>query len=93
MFSKTNVTLETCSRDVAKAFALMPALKGERPLRPHRLTFLRSCVSAGTFVSPTWAVVVDKATGVRYRCQRAAFFNHAGQSPGGRLSARSARHD
>src|SRR5262245_61631259 len=68
MFSKTNVTLETCTREVAKAFATMPALKGERPLRPHRLAFLRSCVAAGTFVSPTWAVVVDKATGQRYRC-------------------------
>lgn len=68
MFSKTNVTLESCSRDVAKTFALMPALKGERPLRPHRLAFLRSCVSKGTFVSPSWAVAVDKTTGVRYRC-------------------------
>jgi hypothetical protein len=45
----------------------MPTLKGERPLRPVRLAFLRSHLTGGTFVSPTWAVVIDKATGVRYR--------------------------
>jgi hypothetical protein len=67
MFNKTNVTLETCPHDVAVTFSQMPALKGERPLRPARLAFLRSHLKAGTFVSPTWAVVVDKATGVRYR--------------------------
>jgi hypothetical protein len=45
----------------------MPALAGERPLKPARLAFLRSHLKAGTFVSPTWALVVDKTTGTRYR--------------------------
>lgn len=67
MFSKTNVKLETCTQDVAMAFSQLPALKGERPLRPARLAFLRAHVTDGTFVSPTWAVVVDKTTGTRYR--------------------------
>ena len=67
MFSKTNVTLDPCTRDVASAFSQMPALKGERPLRPSRLGFLRSHLKAGTFVSPTWAVVVDTTTGLKYR--------------------------
>lgn len=67
MFTKTNVLLETCSHDVASAFAQMPALKGERPLKPARLAFLRSHLKAGTFVSPTWAVIIDKPTGTRYR--------------------------
>lgn len=67
MFSKTNVTLETCSHDLATTFAHMPALDGERPLKPARLAFLRSHLKGGTFVSPTWAVVIDKTTGTRYR--------------------------
>ncbi len=67
MFSKTNVTLETCTRDLATTFAHMPALEGERLLKPARLAFLRSHLKSGTFVSPTWAVVVDKTTGTRYR--------------------------
>jgi hypothetical protein len=67
MFSKTNVRLKTCTQEVAVAFSKMPALKGERPLRPSRLAFLRGHLANGTFVSPTWAVVVDKATGIHYR--------------------------
>ena len=67
MFSKTDVKLETCTPDLATQFATMPHLPGERPLRTGRLDFLRRHLKAGTFVSPTWAVVVDKATGVRYR--------------------------
>lgn len=67
MFSKTNVTLEPCTHAVATAFSQMPALKGERSLRPARLAFLRAHVSNGTFVSPSWAVVKDKVTGMRYR--------------------------
>lgn len=67
MFSKTNVTLETCTQEFARAFSQMPALKGERSLRPARLAFLRAHLKDGTFVSPTWAVVVDATTNVRYR--------------------------
>ncbi len=67
MFSKTNVTLDSCTQDLAKTFATMPALDGERELSPARLAFLDGHRKAGTFVSPTWAVVVDKTTGQKYR--------------------------
>lgn len=67
MFSKTNVTLETCTRELAKTFAEMASLEGERPLKPSRLAFLANHAKAGTFVSPTWAVVIDKTTGERKR--------------------------
>jgi hypothetical protein len=67
MFSKTNVTLETCTQDLAKEFAAMPALEGERELKPAHLTFLDGHRRDGTFVDPTWAVVVDKTTGTKYR--------------------------
>ena len=45
----------------------MPGLTGERPLRPSRLEFLRRHVAGKTFISPSWAVVVDTTTGLRYR--------------------------
>src|SRR4030095_16906328 len=67
MFEKTNVTLETCDRALAITFSQMAALEGERQIKPARLAFLRKHVKGGTFVSPTWAVVVDKITGNRYR--------------------------
>ena len=67
MFSKTNVTLESCTRDLAITVAHMPGLEGERDLKHARITFLDSHRRAGTFVSPSWAVVVDKTTGLRYR--------------------------
>jgi len=67
MFEKTNVTLETCDRALAIAFSQMTPLEGERQIKPARLTFLRKHVKGGTFVSPTWAVVVDKVTTNRYR--------------------------
>lgn len=67
MFSKTNVTLETCTRELATTFAQMPGLDGERILKPARLTFLRQHLKVGTFASPSWAVTVDKETGNRYR--------------------------
>jgi hypothetical protein len=67
MFSKTNVTLENCTQELASTFATMPALEGERSLRPSRIAYLDGCRKAGTFAAPTWAVVIDKITGVKYR--------------------------
>jgi hypothetical protein len=66
-FSKTNVTLETLTPELAKQFSAMPGLIGERPLRPSRVAFLDHHRREGTFVSPSWAVVVDQMTGQRYR--------------------------
>jgi len=67
MFTKTNVTLEHCTQDFAKSFAAMPALPGERAIRSARLKYLDECRKAGRFISPTWAVVIEQATGTRYR--------------------------
>ena len=67
MFSKTAVKLEPLTHDLAKAYAAMPGLPGERPLRPSRLTFLEKHRQQGTFVSPNWAEAVDITTGQRYR--------------------------
>jgi hypothetical protein len=67
MFQKTNVTLESCDHALAITFSQMPALLGERQLKPARLDFLRKHIKGKTFISPTWAVVVDKTTGTRYR--------------------------
>lgn len=67
MFSKTNVTLEICTQELAKQIAIMPGLPGERPVRPSRLAYLETLRRTGRFASPTWAIVVDSATGTRYR--------------------------
>ncbi len=67
MFSKTNVTLETCTQALAKDFATMPGLLGEREINPSRLAFLDHERKDGNFSSPAWAVVVDKHTGQKYR--------------------------
>jgi len=67
MFAVTNVSLESCTQAYATAFATMPALPGERALRPARLKYLTECRQAGQFTSPTWAVVIDKVTSQRYR--------------------------
>ncbi len=67
MFSKTNVTLETCTQDLATTFATMPALEGERDLSPSRIAFLDAERKDGNFSSPSWAVVLDKTTGAKYR--------------------------
>jgi hypothetical protein len=67
MFSKTNVTLDNCTLEFAKEFATMAPLLGERPLKANHVAFLSQHIKNGTFASPTWAVVVDAATGRRYR--------------------------
>jgi hypothetical protein len=66
-FSKTNVTLENLTLELARQFAAMPGLPGERPLRDGRLSFLNKERLEGRFVSPGWAVVLDTTTGTRYR--------------------------
>jgi hypothetical protein len=67
MFSKTNSEFQICNRALAIEFSQMPALLGERPLKQSRLTFLRDHIKAKTFISPTWAVAIDKNTGERFR--------------------------
>jgi hypothetical protein len=67
MFQKTKATLASCTREVAAKFAAMPAFSGERKLRQHHVALLHNLVGKGRFVSPTWAVVVDSATGTTYR--------------------------
>jgi hypothetical protein len=67
MISKTNVTLETLTLDLAKQFAALPGLLGERPLRDARVTYLNHERENGRFIDPAWAVVLESATGTRYR--------------------------
>src|SRR5215475_9349854 len=67
MFSKTNVTLEQCTLEFAITFSAMAPLPGERPLKASHLDFLSQHIKHRTFVSPTWAIVVDTLTGTRYR--------------------------
>ena len=67
MFYKSNVTLESCTQDLAKQVAAMPGLPGERPLKAKRLKYLNLLLRTGRFASPTWAIVIDTKTGQRYR--------------------------
>jgi hypothetical protein len=67
MFSVTNVTSNPMTPELAREFAQMPGLPGERPLNPVRLKHLDTERRTGRFTSPTWAVVINEATGQRYR--------------------------
>jgi hypothetical protein len=66
-FSMTNLTLENLTPVLATQFAQMPGLPGERPLRDNRLAYLGKERLEGRFTSPSWAIVVEAATGARYR--------------------------
>jgi hypothetical protein len=67
MFSRTNITLEHCTQELAKQIAAMPGLPGERPLKPSRLAYLDNLRRTHRFAAPSWAIVVNTATGARYR--------------------------
>lgn len=67
MLRKTNVELETLTPEIAKTFATMDRLPGERPLKPKRLKFFEEHIVNGTFIDPTWSVGVCKADGKKYR--------------------------
>jgi len=67
VFYKSNVTLESCTQDLAKQVAAMPGLPGERPMKTKRLKYLTLLQRTGRFASPTWAIVIDTKTGQRYR--------------------------
>jgi hypothetical protein len=67
MFSRTNITLENCTQELASQIAGMPGLPGERPIRSSRLAYLDTLRRTGRFVAPSWAIVVDTVTGARYR--------------------------
>jgi hypothetical protein len=67
MFSRTNITLENCTQELARQIAGMPGLPGERPIRATRLAYLANLRRTHRFVAPSWAIVVDTTTGARYR--------------------------
>jgi len=52
---------------LAKEFAELKPLPGERDERPGRLDYLLRHVQQGTFGGPCWARGIDKSTGVLYR--------------------------
>jgi hypothetical protein len=63
MISIVNVTRELLTPELARSFAALPALPGERRLKPKRLAALRAHWQAGTFVGVTWAQVQCRADG------------------------------
>lgn len=51
------------THELADTFAAMPALPGERPLKPARMEFLRQRLAEGTFYPPRWARTMILSTG------------------------------
>ncbi len=69
MFRKTeNSEMKLVTLELARQFAEMPALGGERKLREKRIKYLYNQLKASKFAGPNWAQVVDLKTGVTYRC-------------------------
>jgi hypothetical protein len=52
---------------LAKTFATMKHLSGERPLKEPRKNFFRKHLKNGTFNSPTWHIVSEKGSKDEYR--------------------------
>lgn len=67
MFSKTDVRLERLTPELAKEFAAMTPMPGEREIKPVRLTFFLNHIKEGSFVAPTWAVGKCRGSGETYR--------------------------
>jgi hypothetical protein len=67
MLRKTNVELENLTPELARKFATMDKLPGERPLKQKRLKFFEDHIKAGTFIDPSWSVGLCKADGKTYR--------------------------
>jgi len=67
MFAKTNVELEKLTPELAKKFANMAPLPGERELKPSRVSFFLQHIKAGSFVAPTWSVGNCRGTGDSFR--------------------------
>ena len=53
--------------ELAKKFATMDKLPGERPLKAKRLKFFEDHIKEGTFIDPSWSVGVCKKDGKTYR--------------------------
>jgi hypothetical protein len=67
MLRKTNVELENLTPELAKKFATMDKLPGERPLKAKRLKFFEDHIKEGTFIDPSWSIGICKADGKTYR--------------------------
>lgn len=55
MIRHLSTTTVPLTRELAEEFATMPTWRGERPLRPARLAFLRCRLADGKFHPPRWA--------------------------------------
>lgn len=63
----TKVDLETLTQELAKQFAGMKHLPGERPLKAKRLKFFTDHIQNGTFIMPRWSIGIERGTGEKYR--------------------------
>ena len=67
MFKKINVELLDLTPALAKQFADMPTLLGERPVKAARMRYLYDIITRGYLAGVSWSVVKDTATGMTYR--------------------------
>jgi len=67
MFKKISATGVLLTRELAREWAAMTPLPGEREIRPARHEFLLAKVRNQTFGGPSWACGVERSTGKKYR--------------------------
>jgi hypothetical protein len=64
---KINAELVPLTLELATHIASLPALPGERSLRPARIKFFEEHLTAGTFAGVTWTIGICHADGKTYR--------------------------
>ena len=67
MIQKVNSELVPLTRELARQFAQMKPVPGERPLRASRLKYLESRLQQQRFCSPTWAKALIEGAGGEWR--------------------------
>ena len=67
MLNKKAIKTQSLTPELAKHFASMKPLPGEREIKKQRIDFLESHVRRGSFFSPEWAVVLDRSNNEVYR--------------------------
>jgi hypothetical protein len=67
MYKKVEVTGVPLTVELAREWAAMTPLPGERDERPSRHAYLLSMVQHRLFAGPAWACGIERATGRKYR--------------------------
>lgn len=67
MIIQGETTTKMLTRELAKQFATMAPLPGERELKPGRLAHIAHLLTDGLFLGPVWAQGLCKADGIQYR--------------------------